>query len=149
MSYSLRTESGRFRPKHVEFYSKNKFEKLEHYSWFYSNDLSRCTVTCTSNSSDTKFHLIRARSIGSSTEIPLLSHNRSTTLTELLSENQSLYKFVHVFQYRFFLRIWQKPYEQGWSTFTLLNELWPIEPIFQKDGACPTAFWKWTLHQIL
>ena len=36
-------------PKHVEFYSKNKFEKLEHFVGFYGN-LSWCTVTWTSNS---------------------------------------------------------------------------------------------------
>ena len=33
-------------PKHVEFYSKNKFEKS---SWFYYKNISRCTVTWTSN----------------------------------------------------------------------------------------------------
>jgi len=37
-------------PKHVEFYSKNKFEKLVHLVCFYYKNLSRCTVTWTSNS---------------------------------------------------------------------------------------------------
>ena len=32
-------------PKHVEFYSKNKFEKIVHLVWFYYKNLSRCTVT--------------------------------------------------------------------------------------------------------
>jgi len=36
-------------PKHVEFYSKNKFEKLVHLVGFYNKNLSRCTVTWTSN----------------------------------------------------------------------------------------------------
>ena len=30
-------------PKHVEFYSKNKFEKLVHLVWFYYKNLSRRT----------------------------------------------------------------------------------------------------------
>jgi hypothetical protein len=33
-------------PKHVEFHSKIKFEKISASSWFYYKDLSRCTVTC-------------------------------------------------------------------------------------------------------
>ena len=37
-------------PKHVEFYSKNKFEKLVHLVGFIIRILSRCTVTWTSNS---------------------------------------------------------------------------------------------------
>ena len=32
-------------PKHAEFYSKNKFEKLVNNSWFYYKNLSRCAVT--------------------------------------------------------------------------------------------------------
>jgi len=36
-------------PKHVEFYSKNKFEKLVHLVGFIIRDLSRCTVTLTSS----------------------------------------------------------------------------------------------------
>ena len=36
--------------KHVEFYSKSKCEKLVHLSWFYYKNLSRRTVTWTSNS---------------------------------------------------------------------------------------------------
>jgi hypothetical protein len=32
-------------PKHVEFYSKNKFEKLVHLVGFIIRNLSRCTVT--------------------------------------------------------------------------------------------------------
>jgi len=32
-------------PKHIEFYFKNKFEKLVY--WFYYKNLSRCTVTVT------------------------------------------------------------------------------------------------------
>jgi len=34
-------------PKHVKFYSKNKFEKLSASGWFYYKNLSRCTVTWT------------------------------------------------------------------------------------------------------
>ena len=40
-------------PKHVEFYSKNKFQKLVHLVWFYYKNLSPCTVTWTSNTSVT------------------------------------------------------------------------------------------------
>ena len=36
--------------KHVEVYSKNKFEKLVHLVGFIVRNLSRCTVTWTSNS---------------------------------------------------------------------------------------------------
>ena len=36
-------------PKHVEFHSKNKFEKLVHLDGFTIRNLSRCTVTWTSN----------------------------------------------------------------------------------------------------
>ena len=36
-------------PKHVEIYSKNKFEKISAYIWFYYKSLSRCTVTWTLN----------------------------------------------------------------------------------------------------
>jgi len=35
-------------PKHVEFHSKNKFEKLVHLVGFVLGNLSRCTVTWTS-----------------------------------------------------------------------------------------------------
>jgi len=36
-------------PKHVEFYSKYKFEKLLHLVGFFYKNLSRCTVTWISN----------------------------------------------------------------------------------------------------
>jgi hypothetical protein len=36
-------------PKHVEFPSKNKFERLVHLVWFIVRNLSRCTVAWTSN----------------------------------------------------------------------------------------------------
>jgi hypothetical protein len=39
-------------PKHVEFHSKNKFEKLVHLVGFIIRNLSRCTVTGTSNCSN-------------------------------------------------------------------------------------------------
>jgi hypothetical protein len=39
-------------PKHVEFHSKNKFEKLMHLVGFILRNLSRCTVTWTSNRTD-------------------------------------------------------------------------------------------------
>jgi hypothetical protein len=39
-------------PKHVEFNSKNKFEKLVHLVCFIIRNLTRCTVTCTSDSYD-------------------------------------------------------------------------------------------------
>ena len=53
MSYrfadSLRAGSGCFGqmncPKHVEFHSKNKFEKLVHVVGFIIRNLTRCTVT--------------------------------------------------------------------------------------------------------
>ena len=34
-------------PKHVEFYSKNKFEKLVHLVGFYYNNLRFIILTCT------------------------------------------------------------------------------------------------------
>jgi len=37
-------------PKHVEFYSKNKFEKLMNLVGFIIRNFTRCTVTWTSNS---------------------------------------------------------------------------------------------------
>ena len=37
-------------PKHVEFHSKNKFEKLVHLVGFIIRNLTQCTVTWTSNS---------------------------------------------------------------------------------------------------
>ena len=37
-------------PKHVEFHSKNKFEKLVHLVGFIIRNLTRCTVTWTSKS---------------------------------------------------------------------------------------------------
>ena len=36
-------------PKHVELYSKINFEKLVRLFWFYYKNMSRCTVTWTSN----------------------------------------------------------------------------------------------------
>jgi hypothetical protein len=36
-------------PKHIEFHSKNKFEKLVHLVGFIIRNLTRCTVTRTSN----------------------------------------------------------------------------------------------------
>ena len=39
-------------PKHVEFHSKNKFEKLVHLVGFILRNLSRCTVTWMSYSAD-------------------------------------------------------------------------------------------------
>ena len=42
-------------PKHVEFYSKNKFEKLVHLVGFIIRSLTRCTVTWTSNYSKYEF----------------------------------------------------------------------------------------------
>jgi hypothetical protein len=36
-------------PKHVEFHSKNKFEKLVHLVGFITSNLTQCTVTWTSN----------------------------------------------------------------------------------------------------
>ena len=44
-------------PKHVEFHSKNKFEKLVHLVGFILRNLSRCTVTWTSNSYHNDSHL--------------------------------------------------------------------------------------------
>jgi len=38
-------------PKYVEFHSKNKFEKLVHLVGFIIRNLSRCTITWTSNTS--------------------------------------------------------------------------------------------------
>jgi len=35
-------------PKHVDFYSKNKFKKLVHLVGFIIRNLTRCTVTWTS-----------------------------------------------------------------------------------------------------
>jgi len=44
-------------PKHVEFHSKNKFEKLVHLIGFVIRNLSRCTVTWTSKVSwNVHFH---------------------------------------------------------------------------------------------
>ena len=37
-------------PEHVEFYSENKLEKLVHLVGFIISNLSRCTITWTSNS---------------------------------------------------------------------------------------------------
>jgi len=45
--------------KHVEFYSKNKFEKLVHLVGFIIRNLTQCTVTWTSNLSEFTFHLPR------------------------------------------------------------------------------------------
>jgi hypothetical protein len=47
----------RKRPKHVEFHSKNKFENLVHLVCFIIRNVSRCTVTRTSNRTDTiRYH---------------------------------------------------------------------------------------------
>ena len=43
-------------PNYVEFHSKNKFEKLVHLVGFIMRNLSRCTVTWTSNT----LHSLRA-----------------------------------------------------------------------------------------
>jgi len=45
--YSKKTPDDEQRncPKHVEFYSKNKFDKINAFSGFYCNNLSKCTVT--------------------------------------------------------------------------------------------------------
>ena len=42
-------------PKRVQFHSKNKFEKLVHLVGFLIRNLSRCTVTWTSNSADINY----------------------------------------------------------------------------------------------
>jgi hypothetical protein len=39
-------------PKHVDFHSKNKFEKLVHLLGFIVQNLSRCAVTWTSKKSN-------------------------------------------------------------------------------------------------
>ena len=44
----LMMDRGTF-PKHVEFYFKNKFEKLVHLVGFIIRNLPRCTVICTSS----------------------------------------------------------------------------------------------------
>ena len=41
-------------PKHVEFHSKNKFEKLVHIGGFIIRNLTRCTVTWTSDCHDAR-----------------------------------------------------------------------------------------------
>ena len=38
-------DGGRNCPKHVEFHSKNKFEKLVHIVGFVISNLTQCTVT--------------------------------------------------------------------------------------------------------
>ena len=48
-------------PKHVEFHSKNKFEKLVHLIGFLLRNLSRCTVTWTSNPSASQHHIFFCR----------------------------------------------------------------------------------------
>ena len=45
-------------PKHVEFYSKNKFEKLVYLLGFFYKNLSRCTVTWTSNEVQIYLHAL-------------------------------------------------------------------------------------------
>ena len=61
MSYrfadSLRAGSGRNCPKHVELYSKNKLEKLVHLVGFIIRNVSRRTVTWTSNSVSVMTHI--------------------------------------------------------------------------------------------
>jgi hypothetical protein len=37
-------------PKHVEFHSENKFEKLVHLVGFIIRNITQCVVTCMSNS---------------------------------------------------------------------------------------------------
>jgi hypothetical protein len=44
-------------PKHVEFQSKNKFEKLVHPVGFIMRNLSRCTVTWVSNSRSSMYEV--------------------------------------------------------------------------------------------
>jgi hypothetical protein len=44
-------------PKHVEYQSKNKFEKFVHLVGFIIRNLSRCTVTWTSNSRSSMYEV--------------------------------------------------------------------------------------------
>ena len=50
-------------PKHVEFLSKKKFEKLVHLIGFIIRNLSRCTVTWKTNSETLEFGRNQLRSI--------------------------------------------------------------------------------------
>ena len=59
-------------PKHVEFHSKNKFEKLVHLVGFIIRNLSRCTVTWTSSSKATEYCDIQERQVSLSTSSTLL-----------------------------------------------------------------------------
>jgi len=73
-----RTDGQRNCTKHVEFHSKNKFEELMHLVGFIIRNLSRCTVTWTSNSSvnwrlgvavrktlrKCKFYVVSSQSLG-------------------------------------------------------------------------------------
>ena len=55
-------------PKHVEFHSKNKFEKLVHLVGFIIRNLSRCTVTWTSKNKTLyfrQFYLCQAKNFAS------------------------------------------------------------------------------------
>ena len=61
VQWKTRDDGQRNCPKHVEFYSKNKFEKLVHLVWFYDKNLSRCTVTWTSKEKFCLLHLLRIR----------------------------------------------------------------------------------------
>ena len=88
-------------PKHVEFYSKNKFEKLVHLVCFYYKNLSRCTVAWTSNSfaESMEFMLreiVSDRSVGSSVRGLFIlnwftsGNYYANTLTHKLSEYSSI-----------------------------------------------------------
>ena len=61
-------------PKHVEFHSKNKFEKLVHLVGFIIRNLTRCTVTWTSH---IVLNLIRFATIGGFQEDTEISKIRS------------------------------------------------------------------------
>jgi len=68
--------------KHVEFYSKNKFEKLVHLVGFIIKNLSRCTVTWTSNyfHSQSKFIFwLKTQFPEHSCEAPILEESVETT----------------------------------------------------------------------
>ena len=43
-------------PKHVEFHSKKKFEKLVHLAGFITRNLSRCMITRTSENKNNMIH---------------------------------------------------------------------------------------------
>ena len=62
-------------PKHVEFHSKNKFEKFVHLVGFNIRNLSRSTVTWTSSSKAIEYCDIKERqvSLSTSSALPLSS----------------------------------------------------------------------------